>query len=212
MTTHAGHLRRSSARTAPAKPAAGGRAADRAALRAFRSRRVWPALVAAVLLVVAGALTAIEVISALVGSPMKLIDYPRVTRWAAGGGGAWNAWGPLAIASALALLGLIFLFAGLVPGRSRLVPLRGDSRDLVLGVTRRGFTGAVSAAAMETDGVTGVRKVKLRRHKVVVRAETGMRSPGDLEERVREAVERSLERLGPLPDRDVKVRIAHREG
>lgn len=39
-----------------------------------------------------------------------------------------------------------------------------------------------------------------------------MRSPGDLEERVREAVERSLERLGPLPDRDVKVRIAHREG
>jgi Family of unknown function (DUF6286) len=201
---HAGHLAGAGVRPAPT------RRADRAARRAFHSRRIWPALLAALLLTVAGALTAIEAISALAGDPARLVPYDRVTSWAAGA--RWKDWDPRVIAGALALLGLIFLVAGLRPGRGRLVPLHGDDPDMMVGVTRRGLKGAIASAAEAVDGVSSVRRVRLRRHKAKVVAATAMHEPHDLPGTVRDAVRRRLEEVGPMPGRRVAVKIRTPKG
>jgi hypothetical protein len=181
------------------------RAADRAARRAFHSRRIWPALLAALLLTVAGALTAIEAISALAGGPARLVPYDRVTEWATGA--RWKDWAPLLISGLLALLGLIFLVAGLRPGRGRLIPLHGDDPALIVGVNRGGLKGAVASAAESVDGVSRVRRVKLRRHKVTVVAATRMREEHGLRDTVRDAVTSKLADLAPIPERRVSVKI-----
>lgn len=181
------------------------RKADRAARRAFRSRRVWPALLGALLITAVGALTAIETVSGLVGEPSRLVPYDRVTSWAAGT--PWKDWLALLISAVLALIGLIFLWAGLWPGRGRLVPLHGDNPGLMVGVTRRGLKRAVASAAESVEGVSRVRRVGLRRHRVKVVAATAMREEHDLRGSVTDAVRRRLEEIGPMPRRRVAVVI-----
>ncbi|WP_433334039.1 DUF6286 domain-containing protein [Spirillospora sp. CA-294931] len=211
MTTHAGPMTHTPSRPSRAETNAvpKTRSAGRAARRAFGSRRVWPALVAALLLTAAGVLTAIEVISSLADSPARLVDYPRVTSWAVDT--PWDDWWVRTIAAAMALLGLVFLLGGLFRGRSRVIPLRGDSRDLMMGVTPNGLKTVVSKAAEEVDGVTGS-GVKLRRRKVVVAARTAMREPGDLRKRVKEAVRERLDEVDPMPRRRVAVKVKTGEG
>ena len=205
MTTHAGHLREhGGAGAAPAGRAAG-RTADRAARRAFRSRRVWFALPAALLVTAVGVLVAIETLSALVGNPARAVPLDRLTSWAADA--RYEDWAVLLICAAVALLGLVFLMAGLVPGRGRLVPLHGDDPDLVVGITRHGLRTVVVDAARDVDGVSGVRRAKVGRHRVAVAVGTAMRDPEDLGERVREAVQRRLDEIGPLPARRVTVTV-----
>ncbi|GAA2434619.1 hypothetical protein GCM10010191_56400 [Actinomadura vinacea] len=199
MTTHARPLPgggTGEADTHPPRRAAPARAADRAARRAFHSRRVVPALVAALLVTAAGVLTAIEVISALAGSPARLVPYERVASWATGA--RYKDWAPLLIAAGLALLGLVFLVAGLRPGRGRLVPLHGDDPDLIVGITRSGLRNAAGAAALGVDGVFDVARVKVGRRKVEIVLTSALRDPGDLGERVRAAVQRRLDELGPM--------------
>ncbi|WP_242903928.1 DUF6286 domain-containing protein [Actinomadura terrae] len=183
--------------------------ADRAARHAFRARRVWPGMIAALLLTAAGVLTAAEIISAWAGSPLHIVAYGRVRNWA--DDTAWKDWQALAAAGGLTLLGLVFLLAGLLPGRSRLVPLHGDDPDLLMGVTRRGLKSAVASAAGDAPGVSGVRRVRLRPRRVKVVAETPVRESSDLDARVGAAVGDRLGRLQPVPDRSVSVRLKHRE-
>ncbi|MEW2356728.1 DUF6286 domain-containing protein [Spirillospora sp. NPDC029432] len=202
MTTGAGRLPGVGAPAGGSR--AGGRAGGRAARRAFHSRRILPALIAALLVTAAGVLLAIEAISALAGGPARLVPYDRVTSWATGT--AWKEAAALAASGVTALLGLLFLLAGLRPGRSRLVPLRGGDPRLTVAITRRGLRSAVAAAAAEAGGVTAA-KAKVRGRKVKVTAETAMRDPGDLRERVEEAVRRRLDELDPLPRRGVAARI-----
>jgi hypothetical protein len=203
MTSPAGHLPRALGRARPRVERT--RAADRAARRAFHSRRIWPALLGALLITAAGALTAIEAISALAGDPARLVPYDRMTSWAAET--SWKDVAALLISGGLTLLGLVFLLSGLRPGRGRLVPLHGEHPDLMVGVTRRGLKGAIASAAESVDGVADVRKVKLKRRKVKLVADTAMREPHDLRESVRDAVSRRLEEIGPMPKRRVAVRI-----
>ncbi|QXJ21692.1 hypothetical protein AGRA3207_002570 [Actinomadura graeca] len=184
--------------------------ADRAARHAFRPRRVWPALIAALLLTAAGVITAIEIVSAWAGSPAHIVPYGRVRDWAEDT--AWEDTAFLAAAAGLTLLGLLFLLAGLLPGRTRVVPLHGDDPSLLMGVTRRGLKGAVASAAGDAPGVSGVRRVKLRRRRVRVVAETPVRESADLGGRVGAAVGERLDRLRPVPDRSVSVRVKLREG
>ncbi|MFD0688343.1 DUF6286 domain-containing protein [Actinomadura fibrosa] len=200
MTAHAGPLARR--RRTPA-------AADRAARHSFRSRRVWPALLAAVLITAAGMLAAIEVITAWLDRPARIVPYGRIADWAEDT--AWKDAPALAIAGALTLLGLLFLLAGLLPGRTRVVPLHGDDPDLTMGVTRRGFKAAIASAAEGASGVSGVRRVRLRRRRVKVVALTPVREHGDLGERVTAAVGDLLDRIQPLPARKVAVRVKYRE-
>ncbi|GAA0579061.1 DUF6286 domain-containing protein [Actinomadura livida] len=175
------------------------RKADRAAKHAFHSRRVWPAMVAALLLTAAGVLTAIEVVSALLDRPAGIFPYGWVKD------AAWEDWYALAIFGALAILGLCFLLAALLPGRSRMVPLHGGDPGLVMGVSRRGLRRAVAAAAEGAPGVSGVARVRLGRRRVKVVARTPVHEPAGLDEGVADAVRAPLERLEPLPDRSVRV-------
>jgi hypothetical protein len=195
MITHAGHLPQVPSREATAaERAATLRAADRAARRAFRSRRTVPALIAALLLTAAGTFTAIEAIAR------------PATSW------AWNDWPVLATGASLTFLGLLFLLAGLLPGRSRIVPLHADTPDVVFGVTRHGLRQTLAATADNVEGVARVRTVKLRRHRVRIGIDTARHAPEGVHERVRAAVRHRLDAIQPLPLRGVTVRVHHREG
>ncbi|MFI0367682.1 DUF6286 domain-containing protein [Actinomadura sp. 1N219] len=197
MTTQAG-ARPATVRRAPVDEP---RKADRAAKHAFRSRRVRPAMLFALLLTAAGALTAIEVISALFDRPARVFPYD----WAKDA--AWDDWYALAIFGALALAGLLCLLAALLPGKSRIVPLHGRDPSVMMGVSRRGLKGAVAAAAEDAPGVSRVRRVRLRRRRVKVVAETPVHEPEGLDEGVADAVRERLDRLEPLPARRVSVRM-----
>ncbi|MFC5745074.1 DUF6286 domain-containing protein [Actinomadura rugatobispora] len=211
MTTHAGQLPKHGPGGASAAPSGrtAARAADRAARRAFRSRRLWLALPAALLITVVGVLTAIETISALAGSPARLVPYERVAAWATGA--RYKDWAPLLISAVLALLGLLLLPAGLLPGRGRLVPLHGDDPELVVGITRHGLRNVVADAARSVEGVEDVHRAKVRRHRAKVVVGTAMHEPGDLDERVAEAVRRRLDEIGPMPARRVAVAVRRPE-
>ncbi|MFF5258415.1 DUF6286 domain-containing protein [Actinomadura viridis] len=205
MTTHAGRLPRSRERDAEPNRARSAAASRRAARRAFHSRRIWPALLASLILAAAGVITAIETISALAGSPLRFFPYEQITSWAVRT--PWNDRLVMLIAAAIALLGLVFLLAGLFPGRGRLIPLYGEDPDLVVGITRSGLRTLVATAARSVDGVTGVGHVRLRRRKIKVKVRTALRQPHDLHERVRAAVRERLDEVGPLPRRGIAVRI-----
>ncbi|MBW8483801.1 DUF6286 domain-containing protein [Actinomadura parmotrematis] len=205
MATQTERLPQAPAAPAPAHAApSGGGAADRRARRVFRPRRIVMSLIGAVLLTAAGVLVAIEAISALAGSPAKLVPYERLTNWLAGI--AYNDWRAYTMAGVVIAAGLLFLLAGLLPGRPRLVPLHGDDPNLLIGITKGGLKHAASAAAEEVDGVTGVAGVKLKRRAMVVTVRTALREPGDLDRRVAAAVQRRVDELGPVPARRVSAR------
>ncbi|MBO2446408.1 hypothetical protein J4573_04860 [Actinomadura barringtoniae] len=179
------------------------RAARKGARRVFRPRRLWPALVAAILLTAVGAVVAIEVISTLAGHPTKLFPYEKITNWLTET--SWNAVAAVAIAAGLIVLGLFFLLEGVVPGHTSLVRLRSDDPDLVLGVTRKGLRTAVADAAHSVDLVSDVRRVKVHGKRVTLAISSPVRS-GDLKETVAAAVRSRLDELGALEGGTVTVR------
>ena len=180
--------------------------ADRAAKRAFRSRRMLPALAGALLMTAAGTLTAIEVISAALDRPVHVFPYGWVRD------AAWDDWYALAIFAALGLIGLGFVLAAVLPGKSGIVPLQGRDPSLIMGVSRRGLKRTVATAAEGAPGVSGVRRVRLGRRRVKVVAQTPVHRPAGLAEEITEAVRDRLDRLRPAPARSVAVRMKHREG
>jgi hypothetical protein len=179
------------------------RVAQRGARRVFRPRRVWPALLAAVLLTGVGAVVAIEVISALAGRPAHLVPYEKATRWLTET--SWSAVATIAIAAGVIVLGLFFLLEGVLPGHTGLVRLRSDDPDLVLGVTRKGLRTAIAAAARDVDLVSDVRWVKVRGRRVIVSVASPVRG-GELKETVAAAVRSRLDELGALDGGTVTVR------
>ncbi|GAA2581190.1 DUF6286 domain-containing protein [Actinomadura fulvescens] len=207
MTTTAGQLRNAPSR-AEAPPRAADRAARRAARRVFRPRRVWPALVTAAVLTAAGTIVAVEAISALAGSPARVVPYERLANWLAGA--SWESAAIVTAGVGAVLLGLVALLAGLLPGHTRLIRLRTDDPDLVIGVTERGLRTAAGAAARDLDLVSDVRSVKTRGHRVIVTVATPVREAGDLKESVRTAVRTRLDELGVEPARTVGVRVRHK--
>jgi uncharacterized protein DUF6286 len=184
------------------------RRARRSARRVFRPRRVWPALLVAALLTAAGTLLAIEVISHLVGQPVGLLPYARITRWLTET--SWQAVATIVGACVLLALGLCCLLAGLKPGRTGLVRLRTDDPDLVLGVTQRGLRTAVADAARHVDVVSEVRGVQVGRRRVHVSVVSPAQEQAEVVSPVSSAVEAKLEELGVA--RKVSVRAHQMEG
>ncbi|GGP95404.1 hypothetical protein BKA00_003843 [Actinomadura coerulea] len=191
--------------TEPSTRPASTRKADRAARHTFRSHRVLPALAAALLMTAAGVLTAIEVISAALNGSVHVFPYGWVRD------ANWDGVYARAVFAALALIGLWFVLAAVLPGRSRIVPLHGRDPSLMMGVSRRGLKRSVAAAAEGAPGVSGVGRVRLGRRRVRVVAETPVRDPAGLDAEITEAVRDRLDRLDPLPARSVMVRMKHRE-
>jgi hypothetical protein len=162
--------------------------------RAFRPSRGLPATVAALALLGIGGLTAVHVVSALLGLPVKLVPYERWARWASAT--PWNDSRVLAVASALALIGLVLLLIAVVPGRGRMIALRTGDPDLVVGLPRRALARALRARANQVDGVRSA-GARMRGWHADVSVRTDLRDTTALGDRVRGAVEDELARLAP---------------
>ncbi|GAA2111531.1 DUF6286 domain-containing protein [Actinomadura alba] len=187
------------------------RAARRAALREFRSRRVLAALCAAGLLTAVGALAALEVISRLVGRPTHETTVAR--------GSAllrdlsWNDPQVLLATGALTAAGAALLLLGTLPGRTGMEPLRGTDPQLAAAITRTGLRRSLTAAALGVPGIARV-TVRLRgrfRRRVVVHATTEYRNPGNLADLVGTAVAVRLDEIDPIRWRRVAVRLKWRQ-
>jgi uncharacterized protein DUF6286 len=186
--------------------------ACRAAVRAFRPRRVFPAALTASLLTVAGASAATQVISAMLGRPVLR---PAVTAPAGHllGTLRWSDPAALATGAAMAAGGLLLVLSALLPGRARTVALAGDDPEFVMGVRRRSLRTTLRAAVLDVPGVTGA-SVRLRgrmRLRARVRAVSGFHDAGCMEEQVAEAVSDRLALLDPVRTVRVCVRLISRK-
>lgn len=180
---------------------AGVQRARRMAVRTFRPRRSWAAFLAGAVLVAVAAIAATEVIAALVGSPVRLLPYQQAAAYAEGA--RWSDPSVRAASAVLAGIGLVLISLALVPGRSRWLPLRTDTPELVVGLSPAALRRALSTAAEEVDGVREAR-VRVGRRRVTVRVHTDLSDPGALPSQVDTDVRRRLAELDPL--RTVKIR------
>ncbi|MER6947069.1 DUF6286 domain-containing protein [Nonomuraea sp. NPDC000554] len=183
------------------------RAADRAAVRAFRPQRTIPAVVVAVLLTLLGLAVAAETISALAGHPLRWIPYDRMLAWATTT--PWQSPAFLAIAALVTLVGLALLALAVVPGRPRMVPARTGDADLIIGMRPRSFTRALAHAAEEVPGVHSA-TARIRGHAVAVTATTSGWDEQHFEAAVRDAVLTRMAALSPVEPYQVQVKLKER--
>ncbi|GAA4512230.1 hypothetical protein GCM10023191_077630 [Actinoallomurus oryzae] len=184
------------------------RAVRRAVRRSFGRRRVLPSVITSALLAAAAIILTIEVVGALVGRPpgvLPVVDLARLGRNL-----RWDDVLVLAIASLLAALGLWLLLLALRPGRLRAVPLRSQDPNVVLGIARPDLRRYVARAARSVEGVDRAR-VKVRRHRVRVRAVSPLHDVGGITDQVRVAVAERLDELEPLHRPHLRVTVRHRE-
>ncbi|MBV2362652.1 DUF6286 domain-containing protein [Streptomonospora nanhaiensis] len=173
------------------------RRARRVAVHTFRPRRSWPALIVGALVLLVAALAAAEVVSALVGSPMRTAVTTTAEEYAVGA-----QWGDPAVQAAsllLALIGLALIAIALLPGRGRFAPLRTDDPDLVVGLSRPALRRTLVLAAQSVGGVRAAR-VTVGRHRIGVRVHTDLIEAPELRGQVAAAVERRLTEIAPLGD------------
>ncbi|MFG1617054.1 DUF6286 domain-containing protein [Nonomuraea wenchangensis] len=184
------------------------KAADRAAMRAFRPSRRAPAVVVAVLLTLLGLLVAVETVSALVGSPLRLVPYDRMLGWASST--PWS--NPLFVLASVivALIGLALLITALVPGRPRMMPVRSHDPDVIIGLRPKSVTRALAHAAEEVPGVHSARAT-LRGGTVAVTPSTSGWDKERFTHEVREAVLTRLAGLDLVEPYRVTVDVKERK-
>ncbi|MEU5877657.1 DUF6286 domain-containing protein [Spirillospora sp. NPDC047279] len=186
--------------------------ARRLAVAEFRPRRTAIGLVTALVVTSAAGIVAYETLAFMLGRPFRLLpaeDVARLSRRL-----TWRDAGVLATGAGLAGTGLLLLLAAL-PGRARLVALRGTGGRSAAGVARSALQRSLTAAALGVPGV-GKAKVRLRgrlrrRRRVVVWASTRYRNPANLSDLVRTAVTAHLESVGLMDERRVDVRLSWRK-
>jgi hypothetical protein len=176
--------------------------------RAFGPRRVLPSVVTAALLTAAAIILAVEVIGALVSRPPGLLPVADLTRL--GQNLRWDDILVLAAASLLATLGLLLLLLALRPGRLRAIPLRSNDANVVLGIARPDLRRYIARAAQNVDGIDRAR-VKVRRHRIRIRAVSPLHHTAELTDQVRSAVAQRLDTLAPLHRPHLRVTVRHRE-
>jgi hypothetical protein len=186
--------------------------ACRAAVRAFRPRRVLPASLAASLLTAVGASAAAQIVSTGLGHPVlrpaSTAPVVRLLHTL-----AWSDPLPMMIGGALMLAGLLLVLAAVLPGRTRTAALAGDDPRFVTGLGRSSLRSALLATALDVPGVESA-TVRLRgrlRPRAEVRVVTGFRDPGNLGEQVADAVHDRIEDLDPVHVPEVAVRVADRK-
>lgn len=165
-----------------------------------RTRRSLPASLTAVLLLAVCVLAAVAVIQRLTGH-QPWLDYRAVA--ATVHDAHWTDLVPALISAAVALVGLVLLWAALLPGKRRILPLTGDPDS---GADTTGYRATLRAAAADVDGVeraqlsTGSRKVK-------VQVKTARTRTDGLADAVRTAVESRLDQISPARRPAVAVRV-----
>jgi hypothetical protein len=193
---------------APEPSRAGGRAPRRAAARAFRPRRVLPAVVAAAVLAGAAILAAIEVISTLADRPVHVLPAGWLARF--GRDVHWDDPAALAVAAGACALGIVLIALALAPGRSRMIALASEDAQTVTGITRAGLRRYLTAAATGVDGIARAR-IRLGRRRVRVRAASPLRDARGLSGQVEQAVNARLEELALLRPRRIRVTVRRKE-
>lgn len=190
--------------------------ACRAAVRAFRPRRVLPASLAASLVTTAGATAAGQTISTALGHPIlrREVTAPVVRLLHTQ---RWSDPIPMAAGSALTLTGLLLVLSAALPGRTRTAPLAGDDPRFVTGLGRASLRAVLLVAARDVPGVASA-TVRLRgrlRPRAEVHVTTGYAEPDDLDhlgEQVADAVRDRLADVGPVRVPEVAVRVAGGKG
>ena len=203
--TPAGMAAPENAAAGPVSPA--DPAQRKAAARAFRPRRVLPALIVAAPLAAAGILTSIMVISALAGDHHVLFA-TAVTQ--AGRQLHWDDPAALAIAATAGAIGIILIALGIVPGRGTMVAITSPDPQTVTGITRYGLRRYLGSAATEVDGIARAR-VKVRTRRVRVNASSPLRDARGLSGQVRAAVTGRLEEMAPLRPLHASVSVRRKE-
>ncbi|GAA2434667.1 hypothetical protein GCM10010191_56500 [Actinomadura vinacea] len=187
------------------------RRARRLAAREFRSVQV-TGLVAAPLLLAAGFIGTLEVVTALVGEPAGLVPADRWSAWLRES--AWRDAPVRGAAAAVAGLGGLVLLALLPRRRPRTLPLRAADPLMAAVIGRRELQRSLAAAALAVPGIVRAR-ARVRggrfRRRVSVRAATYYRNPANLDELVRGAVASRLAEIDLLDPRRVHVRLKWRK-
>ncbi|GAA1665866.1 hypothetical protein GCM10009733_074410 [Nonomuraea maheshkhaliensis] len=183
------------------------KAADRAAVRAFRPQRRVPAVVVALLLTLLGLLVALETLSGLFGRPLRWIPYEGMRAWAAST--LWSNPLVLLASAVVTLLGLALLITAVAPGRPSMVPVRSGDPDVIVGLRPKSVTRALAHAAEQVPGVHSARAVR-RGHTFEVRPTTYGRDTGEFGQEVRGAVLTRLAALDLVEPYRVTVQVKER--
>ncbi|WP_395103376.1 DUF6286 domain-containing protein [Actinomadura sp. SCN-SB] len=188
------------------------RRARRLAAREFRLSRAPLALVAALLLFGCGTIAAVEVVSALLGAPARLVP---ADRWAAGlRGTAWQDGAVRAVAVALVVLGAAMALPSLLPRRlPRVLPMRAADPRVAAGISRQAVRRSLAAATLAVPGIVRARVRMGGRFsgRVSVRATTRYRNPANITDLVEAAVTARLGELDLMDEPPVRVRLRWRK-
>ena len=181
----------------------------RKARRVFRPRRSVPGVLVAAVLAAAGILGAVQAASAALDRPVWKVPH----RYFAGPlqHTHWNGTATLAVAGAVAFVGLMLVLIGVIPGRPRAIPLASGDESVVIAVPRRSLRRSIARLAEEVDGIDRAR-AKVRTRSVRVRVITRLRDTTGLRESVHTAVQDRLAALDPLWPPRVKVRLRRKAG
>ncbi|GLX92412.1 hypothetical protein Hesp01_03620 [Herbidospora sp. NBRC 101105] len=186
------------------EPASRVSARGRGGARFLRPKRKVPAAIAALVLLAAGLLIAVQALSALFGHPARIVPYDRVADWARAA--TWQDNAVMASAGAVAIVGVLLILIGTVPGRPRLVALRSGDPDMIISTPRRMLARVLGTVAAQVDGVRRAR-ARVRGRRVTVHAGTDLRDTAAVRERVRVAVEDELAKLAPVGRYTVKTKV-----
>ncbi|CAN5374885.1 hypothetical protein BH20ACT5_BH20ACT5_02150 [soil metagenome] len=157
-------------------------------MRAFL--RLLAALLALVLSV-AGALTAIEVVAALLDRGPTLIDYDA---WLAElRARSWDDLGVRVSAAGAVVLGLVLLSSGLTR-KGRRIPLRSDRADVELSTSRPALSRFLRSRAERVEGVSSAH-VKVTRRRATINAQARLHDPEVVEQQLRTSLDQGLATL-----------------
>jgi Family of unknown function (DUF6286) len=181
----------------------------RNARRTFLPRRTIPGVLVAAVLAAAGILGCIWAASAAAGHPVWNVSYgdfagPIQTT------AHWDDSRTIAIAAAVAFVGFVLILIGVLPGRTRAIPLASGDESVVVGVPRRSLRRSLGWLAAEIPGIDKA-KGRVRRRSVTVRATTPLRDTTGLRESVQTVVQERLAALDPLWPLPVKVRLRQKK-
>lgn len=167
----------------------------RAVRRAFRPRRVLPAVVTAATLAAVALFTLVEILATSLDPSANV---PPV-EWLTSLGRTTRFDDPLAIitATALCVLGIVSIILALKPGSSRLIALVSLDQQTVIGITRTALRQQLTDAATRVDGIIHAR-VQVNRRRIRVRATSPLRDTRGLAPQIDEAVSDRLQELALL--------------
>ncbi|WP_300612362.1 DUF6286 domain-containing protein [Trebonia sp.] len=184
--------------------------ARRSARRVFRPRRTIPGVLVAAVLAAAGILGCIWAASAALSHALWKVphsDFAGPLQTTA----HWSGTATLAVASAVAFVGFLLILIGVLPGRTRAIPVASGDGSVIIGVPRRNLRRSLGWLAEEVPGIDKA-KVRAGRRSVRVRATTRLRDTTGLREQVQAVVQQRLAALDPLWPTQVKVKLRRKKG